>query len=291
MDHHCHYINNCVGYANHAYFTYFLFFAVIGCSHAAFILLGSLIRGLHRNYYLYYGQNELATVHFSMMSLIFCVLGLGLSIGVVIAVGMLLFFQLRAICRNRTGIEDWILEKAKYRRENTNEEFIYPYNLGIRRNIRQVFKRLYSCEVAGDGIWWEVNEHGDQFTLTREQIDQKSEKRARTKTYTIIRVATGSWFPLWSQGIWVCLQPPYTDEPRIKLQCNDIVKVTRWKKHWLFGEKVIKNAADGSIPPRGWFPRKCAVELIDFDDSGDSFAKHNNNHHHHNGSKQHKKVK
>lgn len=97
MDHHCPWINNCVGWANHAYFTYFLIFAVIGCAHATFLLTASLARGLHRHYYVYYGQYDLATVEFTKMSLVFCVLSLGLSIGVVIAVGMLLIFQVRII--------------------------------------------------------------------------------------------------------------------------------------------------------------------------------------------------
>lgn len=63
-----------------------------------------------------------------------------------------------------------------------------------------------------------------------EQIEQKLEKRARTRTYTIVRTATGSWFPLRSQGFAVCIHPPCTDEPRIRLHMDDIVNVTRWKK-------------------------------------------------------------
>jgi len=51
---------------------------------------------------------------------------------------------MRTIMRNRTGIEDWIISKANYRRQVaqshgvTMEPFIYPYNLGIVKNIRQV---------------------------------------------------------------------------------------------------------------------------------------------------------
>lgn len=48
---------------------------------------------------------------------------------------------MRAIIRNQTAIEDWILEKAKYRRihiEGSNKPFLYPYHLGVWRNFRQV---------------------------------------------------------------------------------------------------------------------------------------------------------
>ena len=49
-----------------------------------------------------------------------------------------------------------------------------------------------------------------------------------------------------------------TDEPRIQLSFGDIVKVTRWKKYWLYGDKV-----NSEERIRGWFPRKCAIEIID----------------------------
>lgn len=42
MDHHCPWINNCVGHKNHKRFTLFLFFVVIGCSYAAVPLIGCI---------------------------------------------------------------------------------------------------------------------------------------------------------------------------------------------------------------------------------------------------------
>lgn len=75
-----------------------------------------------------------------------------------------LTFQIRAIIRNRTGIEDWILEKALFRRKDTQEEFIFPYDLGLLKNIKQVVN--LNCVPIGDGITWEVAEGFDQYTLT-----------------------------------------------------------------------------------------------------------------------------
>uniref|UniRef100_A0A1B0BJ59 Uncharacterized protein n=1 Tax=Glossina palpalis gambiensis TaxID=67801 RepID=A0A1B0BJ59_9MUSC len=66
---------------------------------------------------------------------------------------------------------------------------------------------------------------------SREQTTQKFEKRARTRTFKCIRKATGSYVPLWSQGFRVCLATPCTDEPRICLEKDDIIRVTRFRRH------------------------------------------------------------
>ena len=68
------------------------------------------------------------------------------------------------------------------------------------------------------------------FSFQNEQLDQKLEKRHRTKEYRIILEFSGSWFPFWSHGWRIALHPPCTDEPRIKLDKGDQVRVTRWKK-------------------------------------------------------------
>ena len=98
-----------------------------------------------------------------------------------------------------------------------------------------------------------------------EQLIQKEEKRIRACRYKIINNYNGSWFPLFSQGFRVCLSYPITDEPRISLRINDIVLVTRWKKHWLYG-KVINQQTATAINHKneikGWFPKKCAVEVV-----------------------------
>ena len=171
MDHHCPWINTCVGHKNHGQYTVcdnnsrvvsihipghfiaFLASAVAGCSMATVSLGLSLYYGLNRTWYLYYGTGREPQVVLTLWSLLGALFGLGLALGVVIAVGMLLVFQLKAVAKNQTGIEDWIKEKADFRLRQTERKFTWPYDLGRWANLKQVLS-LTSCTPQGDGIDW-----------------------------------------------------------------------------------------------------------------------------------------
>ncbi|KAF4532822.1 hypothetical protein B566_EDAN002673 [Ephemera danica] len=247
---------------NHGHFTAFLFFAVCGCIQAAVALACSLYHALHRISYIYYGDGTEPIITLSLTGLVTCVFCLGLAIGVVLAVGMLLYFQVRSILRNQTVVEDWIVEKAKYRRLHSavdEEPFIFPYNLGRWQNIRQVIN--LTCEPVGDGTEWPVADGCNPFDLTHEQLMQKEEKRQRARKYEIVHNYSGAWLPV-IHGFKTLICPPCSDEPRIKLKAGDTVIVTRWKKHWLFGELLTSEKQSG-WRLRGWFPRNIAVDLTD----------------------------
>jgi len=256
MDHHCPWINSCVGHFNHGHFVGFLTFAVLGCAQASFVLAMTLYYGLNRSWYHFYGTGEEPKVSLTLTTLLVVMFALGLAIGVVVAVGALLYFQMRSIWRNQTGIEDWILEKANYRRkDNPEDAFYHPYDLGKLNNMWSVL--TWTCIPIGDGIDWNLREGSNKYSLTIEQLEQKAEKRLRTREYKIAKAYSGSWFPFWTMGFKVASRPPCTDEPRISLIVGDSVRVTRWKKHWLYGDKI--NCEERV---RGWFPRRCAIEII-----------------------------
>lgn len=270
MDHHCPWINNCVGHQNHGFFVGFLFSAVFGCAHASWILSMSIYYGLHRSWYAHYGTGHEPKVVLTLFTLIVYIFALGMAIGVVLAVGALLFFQIRSIIRNQTGIEDWIMEKAAYRLRGTSETMRNPYDLGLSANIRQVLN--LGCRPSCDGIEWPLRAGAHKFDLTHEQILQKRDKRLRTREYRILLSFSGSWCPLWSMGFRVACQPPCADEPRIPLNVGDVVHVTRWKKHWLYGDKIQASPANTRV--RGWFPRKCAVEVVEGRQAESDFSSH-----------------
>lgn len=249
MDHHCPWINNCVGHINHAHFTTFLFCAICGCLHAAICLSITLYMFINRRYY--YLRRE-PVVNFSLMSLIMTVFSIGLSIGVIIAVGMLLYFQVKAILKNQTNIEDWIVEKATKRKRDS--PFVYPYNLGWKKNVHLVF----SSGSLSNGISWPVVEGCHQYTLTMEQLVQKSLKKAHSQPVSVVKPYNGRCLPL-SFGLRVSWHSPCFDVSRLPLQVNETVIVTRFRKHWLYGEVMSKQ----SNAEKGWFPVTCVVPIQD----------------------------
>jgi len=219
----------------------------------------ALYYGLNRSWYQFYGNGSEPKVVLTLWSLLAALFGMGLAIGVVIAVGLLLYFQFRSILRNQTGIEDWIREKAEYRARHSEDKFVWPYDLGWVENLRQVL--TWSCKPLGDGVVWPVVGGCDQFSLTREQLLQKEDKRGRTRQYTATRQYSGAWCPI-TQGWGVACHPPCTDEPRIQIKQGETVRVTRWKRYWLYGDKVLSPAEVESERVRGWFPRHCATETV-----------------------------
>ncbi|CAH0605463.1 unnamed protein product [Chrysodeixis includens] len=249
MDHHCPWINCCVGHNNHGYFNMFLMSAVLGCFHASVVLIICMYHAINRIWYMQHGTGREPLVFLTLSTLLLTLLAIGMAVGVVLAVGALFYLQMKGILRNRTTIEDWIVEKAVGRREELNlPPFVYPYNLGWKNNLKMI---LYGSRY--DGIKWPLREGCGEYDLTREQQAQKLDKLARSRVFRAVRGYGGRWVPLWSRPR-AALAAPCTDEPRLALQPGDLLRATRHRKHWLFGEKIL-GEGEGSRGPRGWFPR------------------------------------
>lgn len=90
MDHHCPWINTCVGHYNHGHFAAFLASAVGGCCVSTVILVSWVTTVL--------SLKPLPFPPPTIFILILAVFSIGLSIGVVFAVGMLLYFQVNLYC-------------------------------------------------------------------------------------------------------------------------------------------------------------------------------------------------
>lgn len=256
MDHHCPWINCCVGHANHGYFTTFLMFAVLGCFHASVVLSICMYHAINRIWYIHHGSGDEPMIYVTLTTLLLTLLSIGMAVGVVLAVGTLLYLQIRGILRNQTTIEDWIMEKAAGRREEQGlPPFVFPYDVGWKRNIASVLSRS-----RGDGIRWPLKDGCGQYDLTREQQAQKADKRVRARLYVCRAAYSGRWCPL-AQHPRAALAPPCTDEPRLPLAPGDALRATRHRRHWLFGERLAGagGGEGGARGPRGWFPRNCVL--------------------------------
>lgn len=255
MDHHCPWINGCVGHANHGYFTMFLISAVVGCFQAAIVMSICLYHSLHRVWYIR-NSRQSPMIYLTLPTLMLTLLAIGLAIGVVLAVGALFCMQMRSILHNRTTIEDWIIEKAHARRADLGiPALVYPYDLGWKNNLRCVMNgRLY------DGIHWPLKEGCSTYDLTCEQLEQKLEKRSRAILYRATRQYSGRVLPVLNYPR-AAFSPPCTDEHRMRVERGDVLRVTRHRKHWLFGEKLEEGVERGT---RGWFPRKTAEIAEEF---------------------------
>ncbi|KAM3724429.1 Palmitoyltransferase ZDHHC6 [Dirofilaria immitis] len=262
MDHHCPWINNCVGHRNHALFVRFLASATLGCIHAAIILSFTIYRFLFRIWYFNYDDN----------------------------IGFLLGMQIRGIIRNRTGIEDYIVDKANARERNT--AFVYPYDLGWRRNVSDILL-TWDGIPKGNGIWWPVISSTTQFTLSvddiliqilisayltmvrgnvlhtsfeEEQLLQKKYKRDNAHEVEIIRNFPGGYCSSLKFGISIWFCQPWSDETRQLVRIGEHWMVTRISKHWFYGtllneEETRKPENEKAVMTRGWFPRVCARRL------------------------------
>lgn len=109
--------------------------------------------------------------------------------------------------------------------------------MGFKENLRQVFNWSSSprFQPIGDGIVWNINEFCDQYTLTMEQLQQKEEKRIHSIKYNVIKDYNGSYCPI-KYGIKTACCFPWTEDPRLMILTNETISVTRWQRHWLYGE-------------------------------------------------------
>lgn len=259
MDHHCPWINTCCGHKNHSNFLLFLLFAPVGCIHAAYVMVSTILYQLFWKADLY-RYNPGITVAFSVSSFFMNIFALGLAFGTIIAVFVLFFQQVKVVVKNKTAIEQWITEKAQSRRNDKGEaEFVYPYDLGPRKNIKQIIN--WRCTPSGDGYNWPVVDGCTNFTLSLEQLKQKKEKRDRTVIFVGVAAYSGAWLPV-SWGLRTCCCIPVSDEPRIPVAVGEKLEVSRGIKHWLYGNKLLTNKeTNEGRRVRGWFPRLCVTRL------------------------------
>ncbi|CAJ0564350.1 unnamed protein product, partial [Mesorhabditis spiculigera] len=255
--HHCSNVDQQLcGPPESAFFVRFLLAAVIGCSHATAILGLSIYHAIHISWYIRFGDGTEPIIEMTFTTLLVVVSALALAMGVTVALTCLLFFQAKYILYNKTGVEEYIYDKAQARMSDEGYRginFVYPYDLHFRRNISEVLSN-FKGRAKGSGIWWPIRGDCTQFTFSEEQLRQKKLKRSHARYVNIVKRCSAGFCGSLCTNPGACICQPMSDQPRLQVEEGEKWIVTGGNKRWLYGFRQGTEA-------KGWFPRKCAQLL------------------------------
>ncbi|PPR01916.1 hypothetical protein CVT24_001255 [Panaeolus cyanescens] len=159
-DHHCPWINNCVGHRNHGHFIRFLFFVDVACSYHFAMVTRRVL----------YQIGTRTWDEPSSFELVMIILNYVTCVPVLLAVGGFSLYHFWSLMRNTTTIEGWEKDKvALMVRKGKTREIKFPYDLGARKNIESVLGQnplLWCCPspTPGDGLRFELsNKDGEAW--------------------------------------------------------------------------------------------------------------------------------
>ncbi|EIN13917.1 zf-DHHC-domain-containing protein [Punctularia strigosozonata HHB-11173 SS5] len=162
MDHHCPWVNNCIGFANYGHFIRFLFFVDVACIYHVTVITRRVFEGMGRGYW-----DEPSGVE-----LIFIVLNYVTCVPVICAVGAFSIYHFYCLLANSTTIEGWEKDKAATLvRRGKIQEIKFPYDLGYKSNVVSVLGSnplLWCCPTVppGNGLKYDMTtDYGEWMEL------------------------------------------------------------------------------------------------------------------------------
>ncbi|CAL9103807.1 unnamed protein product [Musa acuminata var. zebrina] len=134
MDHHCVWINNCVGHENYKIFFVFVLFGVSACIHSMVLLIASASHALQKDQQ----QNgESFNKSYILCGTLLCPLSVALSI--------LLGWHIYLILHNKTTIEYHEGVRAMWLAEKVGNVYRHPYDIGFYENLVSVLGPNFFC--------------------------------------------------------------------------------------------------------------------------------------------------
>eukprot|EP00004_Rigifila_ramosa_P020585 TRINITY_DN5350_c0_g1_i2.p1 TRINITY_DN5350_c0_g1~~TRINITY_DN5350_c0_g1_i2.p1 ORF type:complete len:179 (+),score=35.65 TRINITY_DN5350_c0_g1_i2:361-897(+) len=130
MDHHCPWINNCVGAHNIKYFLIFLFYASLSCLSSVAVVSWRMwvSLGVRRGNVLYIAPLDALLYGFSLIFVLPAFFG----------VTGLMAWQLWIIATNTTTLEYYDNQRREHRASQKGKAYRNPYDLGLVENFRSV---------------------------------------------------------------------------------------------------------------------------------------------------------
>ncbi|KAL0451135.1 UNVERIFIED_CONTAM: putative protein S-acyltransferase 16 [Sesamum latifolium] len=130
-DHHCVWMNNCVGQANYKIFFVFVVYAVTACVYSLVLLLGSVTVD---------SQNDIDDSD----RIIHVISGL-LLVPLSLALGFFLGWHIYLIVQNKTTIEYHEGVRAMWLAEKGGQLYSHPYDIGVYENLTAILGPTILC--------------------------------------------------------------------------------------------------------------------------------------------------
>ncbi|KAE9589892.1 putative protein S-acyltransferase [Lupinus albus] len=125
MDHHCLWINNCVGYWNYKAFFVFALYATIASIHSAVLFICCVY---HKNW---------DSVKGSLLKIFYVMYGTMLM-AMTVTLLTLFGWHVYLVLQNMTTIEYYEAKRAKWLAAKSGKSYRHPFNIGVYTNITSI---------------------------------------------------------------------------------------------------------------------------------------------------------